>query len=293
MRGVFIALLAGLSVGSIYAILAMGLQISYSGTGIFNLAQGELLMGGVMLSYVFMNVWGMSPWLAAIAVTLAMAAVAILQERLVVRPFLDRVNTSFGWVIAVIGVTLLIQAIAVQAWGARPVARIRPSLSQIANVNGVPVSMQEVLTIGILVVLVTLSRFYYRRTSSGVAMRASAEDRLLAKLRGVRTGTMSSLSFALGGGAAGLGGFLVGSSTFADPTIGLTFIIKAFIALAIGGFDSTGGAVVGGLVLGVAEQMSDRFVAPRYEIAVGLVLLLAVLSVKPTGIFGLPADRAV
>jgi branched-chain amino acid transport system permease protein len=293
MRPVMLALISGIAVGSVYAIVALGLQVSYSGTGVFNLAQGQLLMGGIMLSYVFMEVWSLPPWLAGILCTLSIAMVSIIEERTIVRPFLNRVAESFGWVIAIIGFTLLIQAIAIDQWGARPVARIRPAISTIFEVDNVPITAQEILTFGILTALVSGSMLYYRRTSYGTAMRGTSEDRVLASLRGIRPGVMSALSFGLGGAAAGLGGFLVGSISFADPTVGLSFTIKAFIALAIGGFDSTGGAVAGGLLLGIAEQMSDRFIAPEYEVAVGLVLLLAVLSIKPTGIFGPPAERTV
>ena len=216
-----------------------------------------------------------------------------MKSAIIVRPFLNRVNESFSWVIAVIGFTLLIQAIAVGAWGARPVAPIRPAISGVTLVDRVPISGQAVLIVLVLAFLVVATKLFYTRTSYGTAMRATSEDRLLASLRGIRPSKMSMLSFGLGGALAGLGGFLVSSTQFADPTVGLGFTIKAFIALAIGGFDSTTGAVIGGLILGIAEQISDRFIAPEYEIAVGLVLLLVVLMIKPTGIFGARAERFV
>ena len=124
-------------------------------------------------------------------------------------------------------------------------------------------------------------------------MRASAEDRDAAALRGIDPSIISVTAFALGGFVAAIGAFSVAPIVLSDPTIGLNYTLKGFLALAIGGFGSVKGAVVGGVCLGISEQIWDLYVGGTYEIVAGFILLLIVLTIRPTGIFGGRLARTV
>jgi branched-subunit amino acid ABC-type transport system permease component len=143
------------------------------------------------------------------------------------------------------------------------------------------------------VVIVGAIEVFYARTWMGRAMRATAQDRTAAALRGISPDRVGAFAFALGGLVAGVAGFVVAPIVFSNVTIGLSYSLKGFLALAIGGFGSIRGAVAGALVLGVGEQIFDLYVSPLFEQVAGLGLLLIVLALRPNGIFGRYAARRV
>jgi len=134
---------------------------------------------------------------------------------------------------------------------------------------------------------------FQRKTWIGQAMRAASEDREAVSLLGINPSVMSQAAFLIAGAIAGLTGWAIAPIVFSDPSIGLNYTVKGFLALAIGGFGSVRGAVVGGLVLGIAEQLFDVYGNSDYEIVVGLVIVLAVLILRPEGLFRSSAARAV
>jgi branched-chain amino acid transport system permease protein len=134
---------------------------------------------------------------------------------------------------------------------------------------------------------------FYNHTWLGRATAATAEDRGLAAMRGISPTRISMLSFAIAGLIAGLGGFVIAPITFANVSIGLTYSLKGFIALALGGFGSIRGAVIGAWCLGVAEQLFDLYGNPSYEILASVIVLSVVLGLRPTGLFGHTQARSV
>jgi branched-chain amino acid transport system permease protein len=134
---------------------------------------------------------------------------------------------------------------------------------------------------------------FYSRTWTGQAMRSAAEDREAASLIGINPETMSRRAFFMSGLLAGLAGYVIAPITFSNPSVGLGFTLKGFLALAIGGFGSIRGAVVGGLALGLCEQLFDVYGSSNYEIVVGAVLVLLVLTFRPEGLFKTTAARSV
>jgi branched-chain amino acid transport system permease protein len=155
------------------------------------------------------------------------------------------------------------------------------------------VATKFILAFAVMIAVMVLLEVFYKRTWLGTAMRGVAEDREVAALRGIDALRISRLAFVIAGLVTALAAFVVAPIVSADVTVGLTYGLKGFIALAAGGFGSLRGCVIGGLLLGVAEQMFDLYVSSNYEILAGLILVLIVLAIRPSGLFGTRAVRQV
>jgi branched-chain amino acid transport system permease protein len=278
------AIVAGLCTGAVYGLVALGYNLTYNSTGVFNLAQGDLVMVGVMLSWVLLSVLELPFILAFVMVVVAVAIISVFEERVVVRPFLVRGDGNIGWFISTLGFSIIIETVVSRLFGNHPIEPIPSFLPAqgfyIADVLFVP---RELLVLGSLVVMTLVIEVFLRRTRMGLHMRATSEDRQTAALRGVNPNRISQYGFLLGGVVAGVAGFAVGPLVSTSIAVGLNYSIKGFVALAVGGFGRMRAGVVAALVLGVAEKVFDLYVDPKYEMVVGLVLLMVVLAVKPTG----------
>jgi branched-chain amino acid transport system permease protein len=287
--------IAGLAIGSIYGLVGIGFTVSFNATRVFNLAQGDLVMVGIMTSYYVLDVLKL-PQIAALFLVLAFVGlIAAVEERTVVRPFLKKTGTaSFGWFIATLGFSAVLETSVNVLFGHHNVVAIPSPLPLSGfHVGSAVIGYRQLLVIGTFVVVIVLLELFYGRTWTGQAMRSAAEDREAASLIGVNPVVMSRTAFIMAGVIAGIAGFVIAPITFSNPTVGLGFTLKGFLALAIGGFGSVRGAVAGGLALGVGEQLFDTYGSSNYEIVVGAVLLLLVLSVRPEGLFRTTAARTV
>jgi branched-chain amino acid transport system permease protein len=290
----FDAVITGVAVGSVYGLIAIGYTIIFNATRIFNLAQGDLVMAGVLLSYLVLDVWH-GPQVAALAFAVGgVTILALIEERLVVRPFIARTGDSIGWFIATLAFGLIVEAVATRLYGDHPPLAVPSPLPQsVIRLGPLTTTWPYVLAFVSLVAVTVAIEAFYGRTWIGRAMRAVAGDRELAALRGIEPTRISSLAFAIAGAVAGLAGYVVAPIVYANVSIGLTYSIKGFIALAIGGFGSIRGAFTGALILGVGEQLFDLYVNPRYEVLAGAALLMLILLVRPTGLFTTSLARRV
>jgi branched-chain amino acid transport system permease protein len=289
------AVVAGLAIGSIYGLVGIGYTVIFNATRVFNLAQGDFVMLGVMGSYLAFVVWKL-PWVVGLVCVMAgVAAISAFEEKFVIRPFLKKSGAaSFGWFIATLGFSAVIEAAVAVLFGHRAIVAIPTPLSLNGiRIGSVLIGYREILIVGTFVVCVIALEIFYARTWMGQAMRGTAEDREAASLRGINPISISRTAFLMAGLLGAIAGLAIGPITFSDPTIGLNFTLKGFLALAIGGFGSIRGAVVGGLTLGVFEQLFDAYVSSNYEILVGLILVLVVLSIRPEGLFRSTVARTV
>jgi branched-chain amino acid transport system permease protein len=288
------AILTGLAVGSIYGLIAIGYTVVYNGTRIFNLAQGTLVMLAVMLSYFALVREKWPQWVAIIVVLGGVAAISLLEERIIIRPFLNRRGEGIGWFIATLAFATIIQAVVIRLYGKNPPLPVpSPLPSKPILIGFVHYSWQNLLAVVSFVVVCLVLLVFYKRTWTGQAMRATAADRDIAMLRGIDVKRISQLAFLIAGLAAGIGGYVVAPIVYSDPSIGLNYAIKGFIALALGGFGSMRGAIVGALALGVAEQVYDVYGNASYEITISVGVLIVILLIRPTGLFGTLRAREV
>lgn len=288
------AVIAGIAIGSIYGLVGIGYTVVFNATKIFNLAQGDLVMIGVMSSYYGLDVLKLPQWVVAVAVMAFVGLLSLVEERLVIRRFLVQGGNAFGWFIATLGLSAVIEAVVIVLFGNHPIVAIpSPFPSKGFHLGSVVVDYKDLFVFLVFLAVIAILEFFYKGTWVGQAMRATAQDREGASLLGINPVNMSRGAFLLAGVVAGIAGFAIAPLTFSDPTVGLNYTLKGFLALAIGGFGSIRGAVAGGLLLGIGEQLFDLYGSSNYEILTGLILVLLVLSIRPEGLFRSTAERVV
>jgi branched-chain amino acid transport system permease protein len=265
----------------------------YRATRVFNLAQGDLVMLGVMLSWYLLDVLHWPQIVTFGCVMAGVTFVSLAEERLVVRPFLKRAGDNIGWFIATLAFSLIVETAITNLYGNQQPNPVPSFVSGSLRAGSVSISAQMMVAIVALVAVMAGVELLYRSTWAGVAMRAVSEDRELALLRGIDGRGMGRLAFLIGGVIAGLAGFVLAPIVSSDPSIGLSYGLQGFVAMAVGGFGSIRGAVVGAWILGVAEQLFDRFYTSNYEILAAVGVLLLVLVAKPTGLLGSPSGRTI
>jgi branched-chain amino acid transport system permease protein len=291
----FTAVIAGLGIGAVYGLVAVSYTIVYNSTGIFNIAQGDLMMVGVILSYWSLSIAHLPQIVTLLLIIAALILISLFEERIAVRPFLTSSRTgSMGWFISTLAFALILETIVAKMYGNNPVHPI-PGVFGVAGVKvgSVSVAPKYMFAFALMIVIVAFLEYFYKHSWLGVAMRGVAEDRESAALRGIDVKRIGQLAFIIAAIVTGLAAFVVAPIVASDVTIGLTYALKGFIALAIGGFGSLRGAVVGGLILGIAEQLFDLRATSQLELLAGLAIILIVLIIRPTGIFGRRGVREV
>jgi branched-chain amino acid transport system permease protein len=283
-------LLAGIAMGCIYALVALGFVLIYNATQGLNFAQGEFVMLGAFGLYAGLEA-GLPYWLAVAAALLAMAVLGYVFQRLVFYPLRDRSWIFF--VIATIGFSIIARSAALLIWG--PNTLQAPSFLPPAPIMlaGVALAPQKAAIIAVTLVVLALQYGLFFHTDLGHRMRASAQNAEMAQLIGIRPRQMIALTFMLSAALAGIAGILVAPIFMIDPQMGGSVILKAFIAIIIGGFGSIPGAVVGGILVGVLEILVAVYVSSVYKDAISFAVLMGFLVVRPSGIFGEPVAERV
>jgi branched-chain amino acid transport system permease protein len=288
------AVVTGIATGAVYAMVGVGYTIVYNATDVFNLAQGDLVMVGVMLSYLQLDVlhWPMA--VTGVVDVVAVGVLALFEERTVVRPLLRLGQGQISWLISTLAFSIILETVAANLYGDHaPLAIPSPLRNEALHAGPVVLSTQYLLVVAALMLVVGAVEMLYARTWTGKAMRAAAADREAASLVGVDPGRIGAIAFAVAGAVAGLAGFVMAPIVFANTSIGLNYSLYGFLALAIGGFGSMSGAVVGALAVGVAQSVWDLYLGSQIDIVAGLGLLLVVMALRPSGLFHHRAERAV
>jgi branched-chain amino acid transport system permease protein len=277
-------LITGLTVGSIYAMVAIGFNIIYNVTEIINLAQGEFVMlGGLIM--VFLHVAAGLPILLAFPLTVVMVTlVGIMLDRLAIRPI--RQPSVLTLIIATIGASIVIKGIAMIIWGKDPFDLPAFSGRNPVNLMGAVIQPQYFWVGGFLLVIVVLLTLFFEKTIIGKAMSACADNPDAARLVGINVNQMILLSFSLSAGIGAVAGIILTPIALMDYTRGAMLAVKGFGAVVLGGLGSFPGAILGGLILGTIESFGAGLIHSGYKDAFALIVLLAVLFIKPSGLLG-------
>jgi branched-chain amino acid transport system permease protein len=289
----------GLSTGGVYALIAIGYTLVYGVLQLINFAHSEVFMAGVLAGALFLGViasdgvTGQTQGLAFLALTLvpAMLASGILAvgiERIAYRPLRRRGAPRLAYLISAIGMSLFLQY-AVQVWrgvSAEPYPRTLRAVA-VFEIGRVRIFNRDLIVVIVAAVMVIALEAFIRRTRTGRALRATAQDAEAAALMGVDIDRVITVTFFIGGLLAGAAGLLFGMS-FGRTQWDIGFLpgIKAFTAAVLGGIGSIRGALTGGLLLGVMENVSAGCFGTQWRDVLAFVLLVVVLMVRPTGIFG-------
>jgi branched-chain amino acid transport system permease protein len=277
---------AGVTAGAIYALVALGFSIVYNASHAINFAQGEFVMIGGM-SAVSLVATGLPLWLAVPMALLATGVVGVAVQKLAIEPAQRSGRADVVTLIIItIGVSLFLRGAAQVAWDKRIHALPAFSGSDPIAIGGATIVPQSLWVLGGAALAVLALGWFFNRTLFGKAMRATAHNLLAARLMGIHTRSVMLVSFALAAMLGALGGVLVAPITFTSYDIGVMLGLKGFAAAMLGGLGSFGGAVVGGLLLGLLESLGAGFVSSAYKDAIAFVVILAVLFFLPGGLFG-------
>ena len=276
-------LITGLTVGSIYAMVAIGFNIIYNVTEIINLAQGEFVMlGGLVM--VSLHVMGLPIYLAFPATVIIVTLIGMLLDRLAIHPI--REPSVLTLIIATIAASILIKGTAMFIWGKDPLDLPAFSGRNPIAILGAVIQPQYFWVIGFLIITVIALTFFFEKTIIGKAMSACADNVDAASLVGINVKRMILLSFALSAAIGAVAGITLTPIALMEYDRGAMLAVKGFGAVVLGGLGSFPGAILGGLIMGTIESFGAGLLSSGYKDAYALIVLLAVLFIKPSGLLG-------
>ncbi len=275
----------GLSTGSLYAILALALVLIYRSTGIVNFAQGEMAMFTTFIAWSFIN-WELHFWIAFFLTLLVAGIFGALTEIIVIRP-VER-GPILNPVIITLGMFTMLNSIALRIWQGQPKSFPSPGVFDGAPLKlGPAVISRPNIGVFCMSILIMIAIYLlFNRTKVGLAMRAAAQNRVASQLVGIRVGRMLALGWALSAMVGAAAGMLLAPTIFLSPSMMMGVLLFAFAAAVLGGLDSPVGAIVGGLVLGVVQNLAGTYIDSKIDITVAFLVIIAVLLVRPKGLFG-------
>lgn len=283
-------LFSGLTVGSIYALVALGFVITYSITGILNLAQGDFAMLGALLCITFVN----SGFPFIIAILLSVVLVMIiggLFERSAIYP--ARHSSTATLIIITIGAAFVFRGIAIFVWGTQPYA-LRPFTSNDSlQIFGAVIQTQNIWAIGISLVSLAVLYFFFNKTYMGKAVTACVVNPFAARLMGIQPRKMSFGAIVISAGLGALAGIIIAPISGASYDMGVMIGLKAFIAAVIGGLTNAPAAIAGAFIIGILEAFTEGYFSSGYKDAISFGLLLLVLFFMPNGIFAKASGKRV
>jgi branched-chain amino acid transport system permease protein len=285
-------LLAGVAQGCVYALVALGFVLIYKATETVNFAQGDLMMLGGFFALTASVIMGWPYWATILFAVVVMAAVGMLIERIVLRPVLGQ--PAFTVVMITIGVGYVLRGVVtmVPGWGTDTFTFPTPFADGTFRIGEVIFAVQQVAVIVMTAALVSVLYVFFRFSKLGVAMQATSQNQLAAAYMGIPVRRVNMMIWGLSAGVAAFAGILLAPVTFVHSNMG--FIgLKAFPAAVVGGFGSVPGAIVGGLIIGLVEAFAGRYMPEGFKDVAAYVVVLAVLMIKPSGIFGETAKKKV
>ena len=272
----------GIATGAIYSLIALGLVMILRALDLINFAHGDLVMVGGFLAITLNVSVGLPFPLAFFAAVLSVGALGLLIERLCIRTI--KGTSLMNVITSTIGVGLILQTLGLVIYGGEAIRLPHPVGEEFLNVFGLKIVPQQLIIISVTLVLMLVLQAFFYLTRLGTAMRAVMNDRETASLMGINVQFMTVLTFGISIALGGAAGVLVAPMTFVTFNMGI-IVIKAFAALILGGMFSFGGAIVGGVLLGVFENFVRGFVSSAYGDTLIYTLIILVLILKPEGLF--------
>lgn len=279
-------LLQGMALGTVYALVGQGLNVTFWTLRVINFAHGAFLMIAVFFTLSAFQA-GVPLGLALLIGVGCVAALGAVLERVAIRPVLKHAG-GLGWIVSTLGAAIVIEGIAGYVYG--PQVQSFPGIifqpGDFLSVAGIRMSLQLLLLAGVALVVLGLFEILVRRTFWGMVLQATSYDAESARLRGIRVEAVITTSFVISAGLAALGGVLIAPITGVSPDIGFALLLKGFAAAVVGGMGSSLGTLIGGITVGVAELLVGGYVSTSAQSSVAFVILIGILMVRPAGLFG-------
>ncbi|MBI3078507.1 MAG: branched-chain amino acid ABC transporter permease [Deltaproteobacteria bacterium] len=274
----------GVTIGVVYSLIAIGLTLIFGILGVINFAQGEFYMLGGYMTFTLLTVTDLNFFVAMALSMLLVAALGVLSEYLTVHPLIGR--HAFILMLSTLGLSIFLANTTQIVWGPDPQRIESPLAGKTLSLGGVVVTHERLFILGCSVASIVLVSRFIRRTRLGTAMRAVARDAEAAALMGIDVRGVYAFTFAFGAGLAALAGTLLGALFGITPFVGEWGVIKAFSVVIMGGMGNVQGAIWGGLILGIAENLGAGYISTGYKDAVGYAIIILVLLFRPQGLFG-------
>jgi branched-chain amino acid transport system permease protein len=272
-----------LAVGCIYGLVALGFVLIYKATELVNFAQGDLLMLGAFVCYMSVVWWGLDYWVGFLIAVVAVAAFGALLDRIVLRQVIGQ--PQFAVVMLTIGLGAMFRTFASVTWGSE-IYTLPTPFGGVWTVGGVTLSHQYLSIVFGTLLLCGVLYTFFNHTRIGVAMQATSQNQLAAYYMGIPVKLIFSLIWAISAGVAAAAGILLAPVTLIDTNMGLAVALKAFAAAVLGGFGSIPGALIGGIVIGLIELYAGATLPEGFKDTAPYIVLLAMLIVRPQGLFG-------
>ena len=284
----------GISTGALYALVALGIVVIYKSTEVVNFAHGEMFMLGGFFAFTFHVMFG---WSYVISFVLAVAfafAVGVAVDRVAFRPLMQRRNLV-SVLLAMIGLSFVLKGVARWLWGGKGDYLTFPPLISPEPLSflGIMVMSQQLVVLAAACVVMIAFGLFFRLTRAGSFMRATADNPRAAKLVGLRTDRIYMYTFGVGSAVAAAAAVLMAPLTLLYPDIGFMLFIKAFAAAVLGGLTSIPGAVIGGFLIGIIEQLAAGYVHTAMQEVAAFIVIMFVLVFIPTGLFGQRRTRKI
>ena len=276
-------ILSGITIGSIYSLVALGFHIIFRSTGAINFATGEQVVLGGVIAVTLTTTLKLPLAVAFIGTILIAGMFGLVYERLVIRPVLK--FSELAIVISSIAVSIIMQNSMAVIWGKEHIVFPPFVKGGPVRVLGAMIELQSFWIVGLTLVTVLVLKLFFDFSLLGKYVKATLNNRTAARLVGIDTVKIVALTFALAGGICAMAGAAVAPITYAGGAIGTMMALKGFVAAVVGGLSSSTGVVLGGIVFGVLEFLIAGFISSGYRDAIALFVLLIVLIVKPTGLF--------
>ncbi len=277
--------ISGIAQGCIYGLIALGFVLIYKATETVSFAQGELMMLGAFGGLAAMTFFGFPYWLSVLATIAGMALFGALLERIVIRPILGQ--PAFSIVMLTIGIGYVARGLItmIPNIGTETHTLPVPYKDQIWKVGGLVLNVEQMVVIAVTALLCLLLYLLFRYSKLGIAMQAASQNQLAAYYMGIPVQRLNGIAWGLAAGVAAIAGLLLAPITFVHANMGFVGL-KAMPAAVVGGFSSLPGAIVGGLVIGIVESLSGFYLPDGFKDTAAYVVVLVMLVVKPTGLFG-------
>jgi branched-chain amino acid transport system permease protein len=284
-------LASGIMLGGIYALVTIGLTLTFGVLRVLNFAHGEYLMVGMYAAFWLFELFGVGPYVALLIVPAVMFVFGLITERLVMRPTLTRPHMVQTF--ATLGLSMILVNLAQVFWSANYRSVQTTLSSSSVKFGAVTLGLPRFLAFVIAMAISIALYFFLRKTHTGKAIQATAENVAAAKLMGINVNRIYSLTFAMGSAITGAAACLLMPLYYAYPRIGLDFVLIAFVIAVMGGLGSVPGAIGAGLIIGIVETASGFIIAPAFKQGIYFVAFVLVLLIKPAGLFGTRGSETV
>jgi len=282
-------IVSGLLVGGVFAVVAVSLSLVFGVLNVVNFAHGEFVMMGMFGTYFLQQLFGIDPYASAAIVGPAMFVVGLIIYQFVIAPSLRGAHSI--QILLTVGLSIFLANFTQYLVGPQYRTLNTSYTNMAVEIGGISINAAKGIAFGVALALVGLIYLFLQFTKTGKCIRASSQDREGAALLGIDVARTQRIAFAIGAAGAGVAGSIIIPFFYVTASVGLVFVLTAFIVVVIGGMGSLWGALVGALVIGVIESLTEIFYSPSVKQIGSLVLFLLVLYLRPEGLFGRKVER--